>query len=116
MAGEGLASTIKHTWRSGLNEREVGHGKSSPAAKRLGNPRLLKITFRTLRHWKGTMEYHKTKDILHVKRILSHKCVQNTMVYINPEATLFQTTNEEFIVRVANTLDEACQLLETGFD
>lgn len=33
-----------------------------------GNPRLLKITFRTFRHWKGTMEYHKTHDVYHVKK------------------------------------------------
>ncbi len=31
------------------------------ATRKLQNPRLLKITFHTLRHWKGTMEYHKTK-------------------------------------------------------
>lgn len=34
-------------------------------AAKLGNPRLQRITFRTLRHWKATMEYHKTRDILH---------------------------------------------------
>jgi integrase len=36
------------------------------AAKRLGNSRLNAITFRTLRHFKATVEYHRTKDILHV--------------------------------------------------
>lgn len=33
-------------------------------AKKLQNPRLLQIHFHTLRHWKATMEYAKTKDIL----------------------------------------------------
>jgi hypothetical protein len=42
-------------------------------ARKLNNPRLLSITFTTFRHWKGTMEYHKTKDILHVKQLLGHK-------------------------------------------
>ena len=28
------------------------------------NPRIKKITFHTFRHWKATMEYHKTKNIL----------------------------------------------------
>jgi hypothetical protein len=32
-------------------------------AAKLRSPRLLKITFTTLRHWKATMECHKTKDI-----------------------------------------------------
>jgi len=85
-------------------------------ARDLSNPRILKITFRTLRHWKGTVEYHKTKDILHVKRILGHKSIQNTMIYINLEAALFQVASDEFTVRVARTLDEACGLVETGFD
>jgi integrase len=86
------------------------------AARRLGNPRLLKVSFRTLRHWKGTMEYHKTKDIIHVKRILGHKSIQNTMIYINLEAALFQADADEFTVRVARTMDEACSLIEAGFD
>jgi len=76
----------------------------------------MKITFITLRHWKGTMEYHKTKDILHVKNILGHKAIKSTMIYINLESALFQAKSDEFTVRVARTLDEACQLLEVGFD
>jgi integrase len=35
-------------------------------AHKLKNPGIAEITFKTLRHWKGTMEYHRTKDILHV--------------------------------------------------
>jgi len=31
-------------------------------AQTLQNPRLLRITFHTLRHWKATMLYHQTKD------------------------------------------------------
>jgi hypothetical protein len=61
------------------------------------------------------MEYHKTKDILHVKRILGHKSVQNTMIYINLEAALYQIRSDQFTVRVAQTLDEACKLVEAGF-
>ena len=42
-------------------------------AHKLKNPRLLRITFKTLRHFKGTMEYHKTKDIIHVMQTLGHR-------------------------------------------
>lgn len=42
-------------------------------ARKLQNPRINQITFHTFRHWKATMEYHKTKDILHVMRLLGHK-------------------------------------------
>jgi integrase len=45
----------------------------------MANPRLLKITFHTFRHWKAAIEYHKTKDILHVMKILGHKNIKNTL-------------------------------------
>ncbi|MEM4481070.1 MAG: tyrosine-type recombinase/integrase [Candidatus Bathyarchaeia archaeon] len=86
------------------------------AALKLNNPRLLKITFHTLRHWKGTMEYHKTKDPWHVKKLLGHKSLQSTEVYINIEQAIFQETNDEYHVKVAHDLQEACALLEAGFE
>ena len=85
-------------------------------AYKLNNPRLLKISFRTIRHWKGTMEYHRTRDILHVKKILGHKAIQNTLKYIDIEANLFETTNDQFIVKVATNTQEACKLIEVGFE
>jgi site-specific recombinase XerC len=48
------------------------------------------------------MEYHKTKDIMHVKEVLGHKSIQNTMIYINLEQTTFQEQNDEFTTRVEN--------------
>ena len=85
-------------------------------ASKLQNPRLLKIGFHTFRHWKGTMEYHKTKDIIHVQRLLGHKNIQNTLIYVNIEQALFQNTNEEFHVATARTVEEACRLIEVGFE
>lgn len=86
------------------------------AARKLANPRLTEITFHTIRHWKATMEYHKTKDIIHVMHILGHKNIKNTMVYINLERVVFKETNDEFTIRAVNDLDEACKLLEVGFE
>lgn len=86
------------------------------AARKLSNPRLLKITFITFRHWKGTMGYHRTKDILYVKKILGHKNINNTLIYIDMETAIFRNTNDEFTVRVANNVGEACQLIEAGFE
>lgn len=85
-------------------------------AKKLNNPRLKKITFHTFRHWKATMEYHKTKDIIHVKELLGHKKIENTMVYISIEKSLFQTSNDEFHARIAKSDEEALKLVETGFE
>lgn len=75
------------------------------------NPRLGGITFHTLRHWKATMEYHKTKDILHVMRLLGHKNIKNTMRYTQ----LVDFGEQDYVVKVAWTLEEACKLLEGGF-
>jgi integrase len=86
-------------------------------ANKLNNPRLLSISFHTLRHFKGTTEYHKTKDILRVKYILGHKNIRNTLIYIDIENTLFQgQENDEFHIKTAGTIDEACKLLEVGFE
>jgi len=38
----------------------------------------MQIHFHTFRHWKATMEYHKTKAILHVMKVLGHKNINNT--------------------------------------
>ena len=56
------------------------------------------------------MEYHKTKDILHVKKLLGHKNIQNTLVYTH----LINFESEEFVCKVAKTLEECIQLLEAG--
>lgn len=85
-------------------------------AYKLNNPRLRKIGFHTFRHWHGTTEYHKTKDLLHVQQRLGHKNVKNTMVYITLEQALFQQANDEFTVKVANSVEEACKLVEVGFE
>ena len=45
-------------------------------AEKVQNPRLNKIMFKTLRTWKGTMEYHRTKDVLYVMQVLGHKNIK----------------------------------------
>jgi len=52
-------------------------------AQKLKNPRLLRITFHTFRHWKATMEYHRTRDIIHVMQLLGHKNIKNTLIYVH---------------------------------
>jgi len=81
-------------------------------ASKLQNPRILNISFHTFRHWKATMEYHKTKDILHVMKVLGHKNINNTLVYTH----LVDFGDDEYTVRVAHTIEEDKQLLEAGFE
>ncbi|MEM2688840.1 MAG: site-specific integrase [Candidatus Bathyarchaeia archaeon] len=85
-------------------------------ALKLANPRLLQISFHTFRHWKATMEYHKTKDPLHVKELLGHKKLDTTLMYIQIEKAIFQDSNDEFTVKIAKTPDEIKELLEVGFE
>jgi len=74
------------------------------------------MTFHTFRHWKATVEYHKTRDILHIKRLLGHKNIQNTLLHIDLEIALFNTGNGEFTVKVAEKPEEIKALLEVGFE
>ncbi|UCE15229.1 MAG: hypothetical protein JSV12_04885 [Candidatus Bathyarchaeota archaeon] len=63
------------------------------------------------------MEYHKTKDIIHVKQILGHEKIDNTMIYINLEQALFQTgDSSEYTTRVVKTVKGARAFLEAGFE
>lgn len=94
----GLATSFNHTRKN--------------LAEKLKNPRLLQIHFHTLRHWRGTMEYHRTRDILHVKRLLGHKRIENTELYTH----LIEFENEEYHSATAKNLTEARQLIESGFE
>jgi integrase len=81
-------------------------------ALKLGNPRLNQITFHTFRHWKATMEYHKTKDILHVMRLLGHKNIKNTLVYTQ----LITFEDDDYICKAAANVKDATELIETGYE
>jgi len=58
------------------------------------------------------MEYHKTKDILHIKEMLGHKSINSTLLYTQ----LVNFKDEEFTARVAHSEKEACQFIEAGFE
>jgi integrase len=86
--------------------------KRKKIAMKLGNPRINQITLRSLRHFKATVTYHKTRDILYVKEILGHVSIQNTLVYTH----LVNFNENEWVCSVAKTLQEACSLIEQGFE
>ncbi|MEM2568256.1 MAG: tyrosine-type recombinase/integrase [Candidatus Bathyarchaeia archaeon] len=84
-------------------------------AQKLKNPRLLQISFKTLRHFKATMEAWRTKDPFHVQEFLRHKNIKNTMRYIHLAQVLFKN-EQEYITKVAHNVKEACALIEAGFE
>jgi len=85
-------------------------------AHKLANPRLLKIHLHTFRHWYGTNEYLKTRDIYYVKRRLGHKRIANTERYMHIVESLLLGKPEDFVSKVAGNIEEACRLVETGFE
>jgi len=76
------------------------------------NPKLLEITFKSFRHWGGSMLAHYTNgNVLTVKNALRHKRVSNTMKYIHP----IQIRDDEFEIATATTPEEVKQLGQGGF-
>ena len=49
-------------------------------------------------------------------KFLRHKNIKNTLIYIDLEMACFQKTSDEYITKVATTTDEACKLIEAGFE
>jgi ribosome-binding ATPase YchF (GTP1/OBG family) len=58
------------------------------------------------------MEYHKTKDILHVMNLLGHRNIKNTLIYTQ----LVDFQNDDYHSATAQTMKEATKLVEAGFD
>ena len=62
------------------------------------------------------MLHHQTNDILYVMNFLRHRRIDNTLIYIQLDNAIFGSGyNDEFTVKVAKTLKEACGLVEAGF-
>ncbi len=58
------------------------------------------------------MEYHRTRDILHVMQFLGHKNIKNTLVYTH----LISFESDDYVCKIARTVDEARTLVEIGFE
>ena len=86
--------------------------KRRDVSQRLENPQIRRIGFKTLRHWRASTLYHKTRDILLVQRTLGHKDIRNTLVYTH----LIDSNDDDFACKAAQTLDEASKLIEAGFE
>jgi integrase len=94
------------------NLRRTFQRHRNKLAASLVSPRIREISFKTLRHWKASMEYHRTKDILYVQRLLGHRNIQNTLIYTH----LVSFESDEWICKVASSLEEAVELVEAGFE
>ena len=96
-----------------LREKWVHYRKK--AYSKFKDPELLKIRFYDLRHWYGTTQYIKTRDIFHVKYLMGHRNIQSTLHYMHIAKGLV-SYSEDYSVKVAKDITEFTQLLEQGFE
>ena len=83
------------------------------ATNKMQNPNLPKIHLHTFRHWKATTEYHKTRNILHVMKLLGHRNIQNTLLYTQ---LIENTEDDQFYFATAKNEAEAHPLIEKSFE
>ena len=81
-------------------------------ASKFHDPETKKIRLYDLRHFFGSMLYHNTKDILYVKDQMGHRSISSTMKYMH----LVNFETDEWVSRVAKTVEESCSLVEAGFE
>ncbi len=64
-----------------------------------------------MRHFKATMEYHRTMNIKFVQQILGHKKLENTDF-----TQLINFESNDWHVAYARNLEEESKLIEAGFE
>lgn len=85
-------------------------------AHKLGNPRLVSIRMHTFRHWKATMKYYRTRDVLYVMQFLGHRKIENTLLHVQLANSVFQDQDDQNICKAAKNAQETMQLIELGFE
>ncbi len=81
------------------------------------NPRLTKIHYHTFRHCKALREYHKTKSMQHVKRVLGHKSIMTTQRYVELYEEIYSDLKPaNYICEIATSAKDAKKLIEQGFE
>lgn len=86
-------------------------------ARKYKNPRFLKFHLHTFRHCKALREFHRTRLLTHVKKIMGHRSILTTMRYVEVYEQIYGiTTRKEFETQIASTKKERCDLINAGWD
>jgi integrase len=85
-------------------------------AEKETNPRLLQISFKTFRHWKGTTLYHDTRDLMEVKYQLGHKSIRSTEIYIHISKSYYTGDSQKWFCIVVRTEEELINAVNSGFE
>jgi len=80
-------------------------------AEKLKDASLKTIRLYDFRHYFATNLYNKTKDILLVKQQMGHKKLDTTLIYTQ----LLNLNEDEWTCKGATTVEQATQLIESGF-
>jgi integrase len=113
IAHKNLNQTDKIFPTSASNLCELYRKTRNALATKLQDPAIKQIRLYDFRHYKASMEYHKTKDLLYIKALLGHKDLRTTLRYTH----LFENLgNDEYTCKVAKTIEEATNLIENGFE
>ena len=81
-------------------------------AKKLNDPSLKTVRLYDFRHYFATTLYAKTRDILYVKQQMGHKKIETTLIYVQ----LLNLNEDEWTCKTATNVNEATQLIESGFE
>ena len=100
-----LSRTIRNGW---VKCRHRAYNKFK-------DPELLKIRLYDLRHWYGTTQYIKSRDIFLVKYLMGHRNIESTLHYMHIAKGLV-TNSRDYTVKVANNIEEFTELLESGYE
>ena len=112
-AGQGDKGHVRQTLNALLNTWVHRIFLSSiNQAWHVHSPRAKQIKLHTLRHWKATMEYHRTLNIKYVQQLLGHKKLENTYLYTQ----LINFESDEWHAAHARNLEEESKLIEAGFE
>ncbi|HJW66115.1 MAG TPA: hypothetical protein VJ507_04945, partial [Candidatus Bathyarchaeia archaeon] len=89
------------------------HNLRSKAAAEFQNPALLQISFKSFRHWGGSMvAYLSNGNPITIMRVLRHKSFKSSMRYIH---TIQFKVDEDFDVTSAITLEDILALGKLGW-
>ena len=95
--------------------KQMGNGfrrQRNKSAKKIQDQTIRTIRLNDLRHYHATMLYLKAKDIVHCQQEIGHRRLASTLKYVH----LINFKDDEWISKVASTVEEACGLIKQGFD
>jgi len=53
---------------------------------------------------------------MRVQKLLGHRNILATQIYVNLEQALFKEANDEYQVKIAETVEEATKLIAVGYE